>query len=145
MEIIQKYLKKRSKRVGAKISGSSRNISQVKNGVCEISQTLKKGCEITSQQKADFVVLRSCLSACGVQLPTCRKYRETSGGIPQHCAKWLRNSRNKRLISQPCKNLPLAWSDLLAMVVTPSFQLRIVHRLKHWILDFLRFEMVYSM
>ena len=20
-----------------------------------------------------------------------RKYRETSGGIPQHCAKWLRN------------------------------------------------------
>ena len=42
MEIIQKYLKKRSKRVGAKISGSSRNISQVKNGVCEISQTLKR-------------------------------------------------------------------------------------------------------
>ena len=42
MEIIQKYLKKRSKRVGAKISGSSRNISQVKNGVCEISQTPKR-------------------------------------------------------------------------------------------------------
>ena len=42
MEIIQKYLKKISKRVGAKISGSSRNISQVKNGVCEISQALKK-------------------------------------------------------------------------------------------------------
>ena len=61
-----------------------------------------------------------------------------------HCAKWLRNSRNKRLISQQCKNLPSAWSDLLAMAVTSSFQLQIVHRLKHWIVDFLRFKMVYS-
>ncbi|WJZ89321.1 hypothetical protein VitviT2T_008547 [Vitis vinifera] len=58
-----------------------------------------------------------------------------------HCAKWLRNSRSKRLISQSCKNLPSAWSDLLEMAVTPSFQLRIVHRLNHWIVDFLRFEM----
>ena len=62
-----------------------------------------------------------------------------------HCAKWLRNSRSKRLISQPCKNLPSAWSDLLAMDINPSFQLRIAHRLKHWILDFLSFEMVYRM
>ena len=62
-----------------------------------------------------------------------------------HCAKWLRNSRSKRLISQPCKNLPSAWSDLLAMDVTPSFQLRITQRLKHWIVDFLSFEMVYIM
>ena len=36
-------------------------------------------------------------------------------------------------------------SDLLAVAVTSSFQLRIVHRLKHWILDFLSFEMVYRM
>ena len=43
------------------------------------------------------------------------------------------------------KMLPSAWSDRLAMAVTSSFQLRIVHRLKHWIVDFLRFEMVYSM
>ena len=47
------------------------------------------------------------------------------------------------MISQPCKILPLAWSDWLLMVVTPSFQLRIAHRLRHWICDFLRFEMVY--
>ena len=33
----------------------------------------------------------------------------------------------------------------LAMAVTSSFQLRIAYRLKHWIVDFLRFEMVYSM
>ena len=31
------------------------------------------------------------------------------------------------------------------MDVTSLFQLRIVHRLKHWIVDFLSFEMVYSM
>ena len=59
---------------------------------------------------------------------------------PVHCAKWLRNSRSKRLISQLCKNLPSTWSDLLAMAITPSFQLQIVHRLKHWIVDFLSFE-----
>ena len=43
------------------------------------------------------------------------------------------------------KILPLAWSDRLEMAVTPSFQLRIVHRLKHWIFDFLSFESTYSM
>ena len=41
--------------------------------------------------------------------------------------------------------LPSARSDCLVMVVTSSFQLRIAHRLKHWIVDFLSFEMVYSM
>ena len=43
------------------------------------------------------------------------------------------------------KMLPSAWSDWLAMAATSSFQLRIAHRLKHWIFDFLSFEMVYSM
>ena len=49
------------------------------------------------------------------------------------------------IISQPCKILPLAWSDWLPMAVTPSFQLRIAHYLKHWIVDFLSFETTYSM
>ena len=62
-----------------------------------------------------------------------------------HCAKWLRNSRSKRLISQLCKNLPSSWSDLLAMDVTLSFQVQIVHSLKHWIVDFLSFKTTYSM
>ena len=44
-----------------------------------------------------------------------------------------------------CKILPSTWSDLLAMAVTPSFQLRIMHRLNHWIVDFMSFEMVYIM
>ena len=43
------------------------------------------------------------------------------------------------------KMLPSAGSDWLAKAATSSFQLRIAHRLKHWIVDFLRFEMVYSM
>ena len=44
-----------------------------------------------------------------------------------------------------CKILPSVWSDRLAMAVISSFQLRIVHRLKHWIIDFLGFETTYSM
>nr|CAN67942.1 hypothetical protein VITISV_027826 [Vitis vinifera] len=43
--------------------------------------------------------------------------------------------------SQQKADFATLWSDLLAMAVTPSFQLRIAHRLKHWILDFLSFEM----
>ena len=52
--------------------------------------------------------------------------------------------RSRRVISQPCNILPSAWSDLLAMAVTSSFQLRIMYRLKHWIVDFLSFETTYS-
>ena len=69
-KFIQKYLKKRSKRVGAQISESTKDHFAGENEVYEISQTHKKGCEITSQQKVDFVVLRSWFLACGVQLPT---------------------------------------------------------------------------
>nr|CAN70117.1 hypothetical protein VITISV_025924 [Vitis vinifera] len=43
--------------------------------------------------------------------------------------------------SQQKADFATLWSDLLAMAVTPSFQLRIVHRLKNWILDFLSFDM----
>ena len=131
----------------SQISGSTKDHFTGENEVCEISQTHKKGCKIASQQKADFAALRSWLSACGVRLATCCKYRETSGRIPQHCAK-----NGCEIISQQkgdfitlCKILPSAWSDCLAMVVTPSFQLWIVHRLKHWIVDFLSFKTTYSM
>ena len=84
----------------SQISGSTKDHFASENEVCEISQTHKKGCEITSQQKADFAALRSWLSTCSVRLPA---------------------------------------------AVTPSFQLWIVHRLKHWIADFLRFKTKYSM
>nr|CAN65073.1 hypothetical protein VITISV_032899 [Vitis vinifera] len=86
-----KNLKKNIQKCRSQISGSTKDHFAGENEVCEISQTHKKGCEITSQQKADFAALRSWLSACGVRLPTCHNYRETSGGNPQHCAKRLRN------------------------------------------------------
>ena len=77
---------------------------------------------------------------------------EASGEIPLHCAKWLRSFRSKKTTFSQQKgdfavvqNFPSAWSDRLSMAITPSFQLRIIHRLKHWIVDFLSFEMVYSM
>ena len=90
-KFIQKYLKKRSKRVGAQISGSTKDHFAGENEVCEISQMHKKGCEIISQQKANLAVLRSWLSSWGAQLPACRIYRVTSGGISKHCTKRLRN------------------------------------------------------
>ncbi|KAL6315702.1 hypothetical protein AAG906_006564 [Vitis piasezkii] len=57
------------------------------------------------------------------------------------CKMAAKSFRNKRVISQPCIILPSAWSDWLPMAVTPSFQLRIRHCLKHWTLEFLSFEM----
>ena len=78
-----------------------------------------------------------------------KSWSEISGSFRRDsvalCKMAAKSFRNKRVISQPCKNLPSAWSDLLAMAVTPSFQLRIAHRLKHWIVDFLSLERTYSM
>ena len=54
-------------------------------------------------------------------------------------------SQQKGDFATLCKMLPSARSDWLVMAATSSFQLRITHRLKHWIVDFLSFEMVYSM
>ena len=66
-------------------------------------------------------------------------------------ARWLQNFttwrtpfRSQRLISQP-RNWPSAWCDRIPMALTSSFQLRIAHRLKHWIADFPSFEKTYSM
>nr|CAN76653.1 hypothetical protein VITISV_035880 [Vitis vinifera] len=54
-------------------------------------------------------------------------------------------SQQKGDFAALCKMLPSALSDWLPLAATSSFQLRIVYRLKHWIVDFLSFEMVYSM
>ncbi|RVW71496.1 hypothetical protein CK203_061011 [Vitis vinifera] len=51
-------------------------------------------------------------------------------------------SQQKGDFATLCKMLPSAWSDWLAMAATSSFQLRIDHRLKHWIVNFLSFEMI---
>ena len=47
-------------------------------------------------------------------------------------------------ISRCCVNFAQAWSICLPKAIYSSFQLQIIHGLKRWILDFLSFEMVYS-
>ena len=88
MEIYTKI----SKSVGHKYREALRTISQTKdhfageNEVCEISQTSTKGCEITSQQKADSAPLRSWLSSCGVWLPSRRETsREIQSTVQKGC------------------------------------------------------------
>ena len=44
-----------------------------------------------------------------------------------------------------CANFAQAYSSCLPKAISSSFQLQIIHSLKRWILDFLSFEMVYSM
>ena len=63
-----------------------------------------------------------------VSVTTIGKLQENTRALCKMAAK---SFRNKRVISKPCKILPSAWSDWIPMAVTPSFQLRIVHRLKH--------------
>ena len=85
-KFIQKYLKKRSKRVGAQLSGSTKDHFARENGVCEISQALKKGCEINSQQQVILAGLRSWLSSCGVWLPSRRETsREIQSTVQKGC------------------------------------------------------------
>ena len=138
--------RKISKRVGAQISGCSRNHFARENGVCEISQTLKKGYEITSQQKS---YSRKAAKLASTLMFSASSLRHISGNFRRKSTtlykKAVKFSQQKGDFAALCKILPLAWSDLLAMAVTPSFQLRIVHRLKHWIVDFMSFEMVYRM
>ena len=69
--------------------------------------------------------------------------------------KWLRNFADKQdgceIISQPkadfatLQNWLSAWSDLLPMALTSSFQVQFMNHLKRWIVDFLIFKKTYSM
>ena len=62
-KFIQKYLKKNIPKCRLQISGSTKDHFAGENEVYEISQTSKKGCEITSQQKVILAGLRSWLSS----------------------------------------------------------------------------------
>ena len=53
-KFIQKYLKKNIQKSRWQILGSSRNISQVKNGVYEISQTLKRAAKYFRNNKLNL-------------------------------------------------------------------------------------------
>ena len=59
------------------------------------------------------------------------KIRTTQGGV--------------RIWKVLCENFAQAWSSCLPKAISSSFQIQIIHGLKRWILDFLSFEMVYSM
>nr|CAN84017.1 hypothetical protein VITISV_036610 [Vitis vinifera] len=68
-------------------------------------------------------------------------FRRESTTLYKKAAKF---SQQKADSATLWKMLPSAWSDWLAMAATSSFQLQIAHRLKHWILDFLSFEMPFQ-
>ena len=85
-KFILKYLKKNIQKSRWQISGSTKDHFAGENEVCEISQTSKKGCEITSQQKAGSAPLRSWLSSCGVWLPSRRETsREIQSTVQKGC------------------------------------------------------------
>ena len=92
----------------------------------------------------DIKYLKQKISKCRLQISRSFRRNFTIRGLRNFTAKG-QHFRSPRLISQPCKNLPLDWSDRFPMAVAPSFQLRITYRLKHWIADFLVFETTYSM
>ena len=92
----------------------------------------------------DIKYLKQNISKCQSQISGSFRRNSTTRGLRNFAAKG-QHFRCPRLISQLCKNLPSAWSDWLPMAVPSSFQLRIMHRLKHWIFDFMTFETTYSM
>ena len=59
-----------------------------------------------------------------------------------HMLGWLCEIRTSMV---GCAKFAHAWCSCLSKAISSSFQLQMVHGLKRWILDFLRFEMVYSM
>ena len=62
-----------------------------------------------------------------VSVATIRKLQENTRALCKMAAKFSQQKADFAAV----QNLPSAWSDRLPMVVTPSFQLRIMHRLKH--------------
>ena len=92
----------------------------------------------------DIKYLKQKISKYRSQISGSVRRNSTVRGLRNFAAKG-QHFRSPRLISQSCKNLSSTWSDRRPMDVTPSFQLRIVYRLKYWIFDFLSFETTYSM
>ena len=93
----------------------------------------------------DIKYLKQKISKCRSQIQG--SFRR----ISQPCKRAAKFRNMKDTILQPKADFAALRSWLsacgvrLPTVVTPSFQLRIVHRLKHWIANFLRFETTYSM
>ncbi|WJZ97330.1 hypothetical protein VitviT2T_015940 [Vitis vinifera] len=121
-------------------------ISQEKNGVCEISQTLKRAAKYSRINKLNS---QGCEVGSHLEVPSFpltvyvgHRQKEKHHTVQKGCEI---TSQQKGDFAALCKMLPSARSDWLVTAATSSFQLRIAHHLKHLIIDFLRFEMVYSM
>ncbi|RVX02586.1 hypothetical protein CK203_016565 [Vitis vinifera] len=125
---------------------ASGTISQEKNGVCEISQTPKRAAKLFRNTELSS---QGCEVGFHLEVPSSllaawfvHRQKEKHLTVQKCCEI---TSQQKGDFATLCKMLPSARSDWLVMAVTSSFQLRIAHRFKHWIVDFLSFEMVYSM
>nr|CAN76455.1 hypothetical protein VITISV_012729 [Vitis vinifera] len=123
-----------------------RNHFARENGVCEISQTLKRAAKYFRINKLNS---QGCEVGFHLEVPSFplvvyvgQLQKEIHPTVQKGCGI---TSQQKGDFAALCKMLPSARSDWLATAATSSFQLRIVHRLKHWIFEFLSFEMVYRM
>nr|CAN70596.1 hypothetical protein VITISV_019375 [Vitis vinifera] len=130
----------------SKYREASGTISQEKNGVCEISQTLKRAAKYSRINKLNS---QGCEVGSHLEVPSFpltvyvgHRQKEKHHTVQKGCEI---TSQQKGDFAALCKMLPSARSDWLVTAATSSFQLRIAHHLKHLIIDFLRFEMVYSM
>ena len=86
----------------------------------------------------DIKYLKQNISRCWSEISG--SFRRNSAAVQEGCEI----SQQKEHHFAVVQNLPSAWSDWLPMDVTPSFQVRIMHRLKNWIANFSRFETMYS-
>ena len=95
----------------SQISGSTKDHFAGENEVCEISQTSKRAAKLLRSKR---LVPHRCevgfqLAVFGFQ--RVGKYRETSRGIPQHCAKWLWNHFNSELCTVWSIGLLTSWAS----------------------------------
>ena len=135
-----------SPNVGSKYWEASGTISHEKNGVCEISQTLKRAAKYFRNNKLNS---QGCEVGFHLEVP-CFPLAVYVGQLQKEIHPTVQKgcgitSQQKGDFAALCKMLPSARSDWIVTAATSSFQLRIAHHLKHWIFDFLSFEMVYSM
>ena len=139
----QKYDEKISPNVGSKYREALGIISQVQTRSTRFCRGTKRAVKSLRSKR---LISHCCEVVFEIAVLSFQRDGILQGEIHSTVQKGCEIiSQQKGDFAALCKILPSAWSDLLEMDITPSFQLRIVHRLKHWIVDFLSFEMVYRM
>ena len=91
-------------------------------------RTTQRGVRMVCEFRTPFAQLRGCASFA---------HHSHAEGVCEFRTPFAR--------LRGCASFAQAWSSCLPKAISSSFQLQIVHGLKRWILDFLSFEMVYSM